>query len=322
MRRILLILTVCVMLGLAGCAGNNLEDVSGSPSATSELPAESVVPPADTEQPATADTGAEDSADTAAEPLVLGDFSLTFGFTDESGSRLIVRYYEDDGGAALIERPEQYTLAIGDYGQTARLSFAGWQDATDENNYEDTAGNFDNLPGYVYSVQDGELLPDSVYGLIAEGTLDDALIPLIPSLNDPYGYEPYPELDEDVVSRLPGEREIRWTEKFASTENGAQIGLVFYEPIGEEMLFSIVYTESESMLSWHCANEGSPWWEGLGEQPGLFTPLFLARLNNGLVLALTWGGPDGENIVFLYEDNGQFINRIDYDYFYRYWSPV
>jgi hypothetical protein len=49
-------------------------------------------------------------------------------------------------------------------------------------------------------------------------------------------------------------------------------------------------------------------------------PLFLARLEKGLTLMLAWGATEGENIVFFYEDNGKFIDRVDYQY-YRYWVP-
>ena len=117
---------------------------------------------------------------------------------------------------------------------------------------------------------------------------------------------------------------VQWAEQLSISEEGGMVALVLYERQGDDMLFSITYQNGSETLFWDSEaeyDEYSTWRVDMGDEPGLFKPLFLMRLDNGLVLALTWGAPEGESIVILYEDSGRFVERYDYVYG-RYWSPL
>jgi len=260
------------------------------------------------------------------------DISIAFGFADQTGSRLIVVDYVQDEGPDYdgpnFEDPAHYTMAIGQYGGLVRISYSSWQDETGGNNYRDAAHNFDNLPGYVFSVADGMLQPDKTYILIAEGPFIESFVALYQPSAQPdgtYGYAPPAMMGrdaEDYIQMIKG-RGVKWAELLAETEGGGQIGLVLFERQGDDMLFSIVYMDGDKVLFWDCPgqyDEYSTWRVDMGDEPGAFTPLFMARLDSGLMLTLTWGAPEGESIVILQEDNGRFVENADYSYS-RYWSP-
>ena len=253
--------------------------------------------------------GAEDG-----EELRLGDYLITFGFADRTGGRLLAR--------ESVADPAQYTLAIGPYGKSLRIGYAGQQDENSEqNSYRHTEGNFDNLPGNVYNAVNGRLVPGQTYALAVGGQLDKALIALTPP-DDRLSQATMDSIAEARIETLKG-RGIQWSELLGTTNDGGQIGLVLFERNNDDMLFSIVYLEGEKTLFWDNPaeyDEYSTWRVDMGDEPGSFEPLFLARLDNGLVLALAWGAPEGESIVVLCEDNGRFIEREDYSYL-RYWVP-
>ena len=329
---------------LAGCGSETKNSTAASEPPTTAIAEKPTgaeptgVPSAATDTAASAPTESLDGANHKNEPSdepsspsggsglglspSLDDFPLAFGFAGMDGDRLLIQCYE---GGETEDDPEQYTLAIGPYGITARISYSGWQDESGENNYRDTAENFDNLPGYVFQAVDSRLLTGETYCLTTTGVLDSALVPLVSPARDPDGFFINPGLDVDVTDRIAAlkSRGVVWASQLALTEEGAGIALVLFEREGDDMLFSIVYIEDDKTVFWDCPavyDEMSTWRVDMGDDPGELAPLFLARLENGLVLVLTWGAPEGEGIVVLYEDGGEFVDRYDYGYS-RYWSP-
>ena len=259
--------------------------------------------------------------------LNLNEFSLAYGFADQTGGRLLLQCYDTGDGPSFDADPNQFTLAIGPYGEPVSISYAGWQDATEQNDYRDSAYNFDNLSGFVFNAVGGRLQPDKTYVLTAEGPFAEALItlnPPAPARDDlTMRYQGMGLKTEDYIYTVKG-RGVEWSELLSVTAEGGQIGLFLFEREGAEMLFSIVYLDGPDTLFWDnpAASDGWDVWRiDMGEEPGRFTPLFLARLDDSLVLALTWGAPEGESVVVLYEENGRLVEKDDYIYS-RYWSPL
>ena len=243
----------------------------------------------------------------------LGDYFITYGFADEPGSRLLVRDIEADTA--------KYTLAIGPYGKSVRIAYAGLQDENSEqNSNRDTMWNFDNMPGYVYNAINGRMVPNETYALAA-GQFDKVLVELIPPDGE-IRETTMGNIAEARIEKLKG-RKIQWSNLLGTTKDDGQVGLVLFKRSGDDMLFSIVYLTDEKTLFWDNPaqyNENSTWRVDMEDEPGSFVPLFLARLDNSLVLILTWGAPEGENIVVLYENNGKFIQSMSNRY-YRYCAP-
>lgn len=315
MKRVLLSLGLCAVFVVAGCGDRRQDEGLGEP-----LP-----PPVSAQEPAESAAPAEgDHPDTEpAQELRHGDFPLAFGFADLSGDRLLVGFDEE---GAHGEQPERYTLAIGPYGETVPVAYSHRQDGAEESSFRHLADNFDRLPGHVYLAGEGGLQPDQTYCLTAVDVPERALIPLLPPRDVPDGAgeaAPGPDLGSEETGRIAAlrSRGIVWGAELASTADRARLGLVLFERLADEMLFSIVYLGSDKTLFWDCPaeyDEYSTWRAGMGDEPGMFTPLLLARQDSGLMLLLTWGAPEGERIVLLYEDDGRFIERSDYSYD-RYW---
>ena len=332
----LLCLICCAGLLLSGCAAELAKrtpeeripppspgaavTVAPSASTASEPPAAETQ---ETAPPAPSDAGLSPS-----DSLSLGDFPMAFGFADETGGRLIITCYDTGDGPSFDADPNQFTLAVGPYGELVGIRYAEWQEETEQNSYRDTSYNFGNLPGFVFNAIDGTLRPNQTYVLTADGPFTDALVtlnPPVPRPDDPYEHFPPVAMNDgtkDFIRYLKG-RGIQWAELLSVTEDGGQIGLILFEREGDDMLFSIVYLGND-VLFWDCPaeyDEGSTWRVDMGDEPGFFEPLFLARLDNGLVLALTWGAPEGESVIFLYQDRLRFLDIDDYGYV-RYWSPL
>ena len=261
--------------------------------------------------------------------LSLDDVPMGFGFADEKGGRLLVSYYKDEDDEYAVG-PEEYTLAIGPYGELVNIKYVGWQEESEESNYREVSDNFDNLAGYVYRTSGGRLRANRTYVVTTEGPFIDSLIKLNPPHPDPD--DPYLNTEalmmglktEDYIATLK-KRKVQWAELLSVTGEGGQIGLTLFKRKGDNMLFSIVYLDGPEALFWDCEaeyDEYSTWRVDMGDEPGDFRPLFLARLGGRLVLLLTWGAPEGEGIVMLCEDEGKFTEREDGYYYSRYWSPM
>ena len=258
----------------------------------------------------------------------LGSFPMAFAFADENGSRLLIHSSADHDPIAGSD-PAQYTLAIGPYGKTTRINYAGRQKESDANNHRHTSSNFDNLPGYVYKARGASLRPSATYCLTKEGGLEGVLISMVPPFPLPKKPDEYypqnPKLDDKTVLRIEAAkgRKVKQTEKLATAFGGAQIGLVLFERLGDDMLFSIVYLEgTRRMLFWDCPavyDEISTWRVDMGDEPGAFQIMFLAQLGDKLAMLLEWGAPEGASILLLHEDNGGF-KKAESTY-YRYWAP-
>ena len=264
------------------------------------------------------------AVDAAVEPLqtdsALGDFPCAFAVADHSGSRLLINYYDDAGFIEEVAEPEQYALAYGAYGECVHIVYDGFQESTDP-----YSSDFDDSAGYVYHALNGRLRPDKYYVLTTESLLPDALIRLYPP--HPDSSDPYHNLTrlrtglqfEDFVFLARGQRKVKWAEQLAITEEGGMIALVVYERAegSSRSDYSIVYQCGPETLFWD--DDGyfdiSPWWPDLSamqmdaeKKPSVYEPLFLARLDNKLVMALNYIPPGVETgeLVILYEDSGRF----------------
>ena len=249
---------------------------------------------------------------------------MAFGFADTRGSRLLhqMHYgYHHRDIADLEVDPTAYTLAVGPYGETLRIACEGWQEESDQNNYRDTGYNFANLPGYVYRVAaGGTMQPDTTYALVGD-RFADALIPLHPPIADTF--RPTLGIHFEIFVTEQKDRAVLWSEHLCTTEEGATLGLFLFEREGDDMLFSIAYLYGDTVLFWDnpaTYNENSTWRVDMGDEPGAFTPLYLARVGGKLVVALTWGAPEGESVIVLQESEGGILERVNSGYS-RYWSP-
>ncbi|MCL1913479.1 MAG: hypothetical protein FWG10_06330 [Eubacteriaceae bacterium] len=239
--------------------------------------------------------------------------AIRFGFADGSGCRLI------SGGELDGEQfPDKYSSAIGPYGVQIDVEYEGWQEENPANSFRDTASNFDNLPGYIYTNSGGKLQADTTHALMSTDMLGSLV-----EMHKPDDYNT--PLAPSVVKQIETakSRKIVSSEELATTEDGVVIGLALFERVGDGMLFSIVLVDGESMLFWDNPaeyNEYSTWRVDMGDEPGRFIPMFALRLDGNLATAFAWGAPEGEGVVVLNESGGVLKELGDY-WYSRYWVP-
>ena len=251
--------------------------------------------------------------------LFLETLNIGFGFTDEDGLRILLSWPEDFEETYIGFDPKEYTLAIGPYGDVLLINYDGLQWETEENNNRYNAANFENLPGHVYRTANKLLSSNRTYVLTIVGPLNDRMLALYPPANRRGNTPP---MEEETIESIEiyKDRKVEWGKILATTRD-ALVGIVLYEQLGDDMLFSIIYIDETKALFWDCPaiyDEVDTWRTGNGSEPGAFGPLFLARFEEGLALLLTWGAKDGESLVLLYEKDDAFVQWEGIDYT-RYW---
>jgi len=275
----------------------------------------------------------------------LASWPIDFGFADEEGRRLILVTYDieevvevvntppppdieegyvdqqeltDEGEVFKPENegfdPDVFSLAIGAYGDINPIRFHTWQNENQRNNGRENYNNFGNLPGYIYAQKDWTLSRNKTYLLTEMGVLVDSMLALFP----PGWSGNTPSMEEETIDSIEKykERGVVWGKVLATTMAGAGlIGVVLYEREGNDMLFSIVYMDDEKTLFWDrpaVYNEEYTWRAGAGDEPGSFSPLALARFDEGMMLIFTWSASQGEIPVVLYELDGVFVQAEEF----------
>jgi len=311
------VLLLLAVLTIAGCSGKNAEETA-PPSSSAPSPSASAAPPS-TPDGTVAPTSSPSEA--APSPEAMGDsgWPRLFAFANEDGTRLLTIQGDPEGETGK-EPAEAYVLAVGEGGQTVRVRYAGHQKRTELDNGRQSAHNFDQSEGDVYEVEGGAAAPDATYALFREGQFDEGALLKLASA------EPA-ELPADVAERIAKSKDRAidrgWT--IATGEDGLRLYAVQFERRGDDMLAAVV-AEWEGKLAFMdypaTYNESSTWRVDDGGEilPVMFSFLFAARGEDGLVLGLKWLGAEGESASILkqkgeaFEDTGIGAGR--------YQSPI
>lgn len=258
--------------------------------------------------------------------VVFSDLVGCFGFADGDGQRIIAEYYPNSPINNGKGDPQSFDIAVGTGEVSAELEFSEYQGETENNTYRDMSYNFDNLSGNIFKKTKGSLIADTSYFVTTNELFQNALIPLIPTLdlsNDSREY--YQPVDAEAIEKiekLKSKRVVK-SKLLALTETGAKICLFVFERLGDDMLASLVYMDGDKII---CKDypavydENSTWRVDAGDEPGLFQVMFLARSDEGLLLAVTWAAPEGESSYILKEDGNTFAET---EFVWgRYWAPM
>ena len=252
-----------------------------------------------------------------------GAMEGVFGFADESGKKLITLESET---IHTLANPEEFNTAIGNNGEVVRIKYVKRQEANSKDTYRQTSHNFNNMAGYIYEAQDGILVTDKSYLLSKDSVIsEDALIKLKSTRNPEAESGYYQKVDAETIGKIETikDRKIIDSSLIAETEDNTKICMVVFERIDNDMLASIVYLKDDKVVFKDYPaeyDEVSTWRVDAGDLPGLFGVQFLANSDEGLLLGLTWAGPEGENIFILKDTNGIFEETgLKAD---RYWAPL
>ncbi|MED4953747.1 hypothetical protein ABEO75_12630 [Paenibacillus macerans] len=247
-----------------------------------------------------------------------------FGFADESGEKLIT--LPDDSGAGL-ENPEQFNAAIGNNGDWVEIEFVRRQEANEQDNNRQTMYNFNNMAGYVYKAKNGKFIQNKSYLLTRDGAIGkDSLMALNSTVDGQSPSGDYLPADAETIAQIEAikKRKVTASSLLSASAENEKIALFVFERKGDDMLASIAYIKGDEVLFKDYPatyNEYGTWRvEDGGDHPGRFEVLFLARSDEGLLLGLSWGAPEGENLVVLKETNGPLQETGLHGG--RYWAPI
>jgi hypothetical protein len=193
------------------------------------------------------------------------------------------------------------------------------QDSNNQDSFRVVAENFDNMGGYVYSVLGGNLIASNSYFLCNSGVIDKNNLLTTTSTTDT-------ALDPETKTQIEGIKGRSVQEGWIIDEysNGAQVLIVIFEPDGNNYLMSIGLKTSDGIkLKDYPAvsDDGQSVWrvdDGGKVLPKLYTIMFAAPTNKGLLLVVKWAGAEGENILLLLEKAGS-LELLPWEVS-RYWS--
>lgn len=252
------------------------------------------------------------------------DFSQqenVFGFADASEKKLITLPNGNDS----LKNPEEFNVAIGNNGEFINIRFIKEQEPNDKDNSRQSITNFDNMKGYIYEAQDGQLAKDKTYMLSKDTTIKkDALVKLVSTKNANSASNYYKSVKTETIKKIEAlkNKKVKDSQLLAETEDEGKICLFVFERDGDDMLASLSYIKGDKVIIKDYPakyNENSTWRIDAGDDPGFFEVMFLAESTDGLLLGLTWGAPEGETAYILKEENGVF-QETDLACS-RYWAP-
>mgnify|MGYP005757187939 FL=1 len=152
--------------------------------------------PAEPASSQTAESSVSSSASqgAASQPEAPADWMAgAFGFTNGAGDAFLVPRMGPE-----LEAPEQLTRAVGENGVVLQLTYAGWQEGTAQDTGRFTADNFDNIPGWRYTVTEGAPGSGKTYYAAPENALEPALLETRPGDGRP--------LEETAAAELEAEK--------------------------------------------------------------------------------------------------------------------
>jgi len=237
----------------------------------------------------------------------------TFAFADSDGSQLM----------ALDSLAQLSTIrgAICSGGVTvpARYDHRATRQAAD--NGRQTAYNFANQQGNVFRVSAGKATPNQTCYLSADSLL-------IANARAAAMRKPA-DCSTDRVSRIAAakHRQVIHCWDIGIAPSGVEIAAAQFADIDSTALASLVVVRDSSLWfqdfpAVRHANDPSTW---RVDDDGVFSPtsfdvLFVATLPDGLVIAITWAGPEGQDAYLLRTDSTPNLRTLSTAY--RYWSPT
>lgn len=299
-KRNLLIAVAILVTMLIGCDNSNMKASTGIQEDAAQETAEGIIQ----------------------EELKLNQIENIFAFGDESGKRLITLGYEN---GVVLSNPEAFNLAIGNNGEIYHIKFVKQQQANSMDTLRQTIYNFDNMAGYIFEAVEGKFALNKTYLLAMDSKLNrNAFIQLISTRDMESKTTSYKQAGLETIKKVEEikNRKVTKSSLISKTVDNTQICLFVFERKEDDMLASIAYINEDKVIFRDYPakyDELSTWRVDAGDEPGLFEVLFLAKSDEGLLLGITWAGPEGENIFVLKEKEGVFEETDLISG--RYWAP-
>jgi hypothetical protein len=237
----------------------------------------------------------------------------TFAFADSDGAQLLA--------LDSLANPSTIRAAICSGGVTVAARYDHHATRQSADNGRQTAYNFANQQGEVFRVSSGKATPNQTCYLSADSLL-------IANARAAAMRKPA-DCSTDRASRIAAakHRQVIHCWDIGVAPSGVEIAAAQFADIDSTALASLVVVRDSSMWfedfpAVRHANDPSTW---RVDDDGVFSPtsfdvLFVAALPDGLVIAITWAGPEGEDSYLLRSDSTPNLRTLSTAY--RYWSPA
>lgn len=236
---------------------------------------------------------------------------LTFGFSNESGDKILV--FEEG------LKTDDFTHTIDNHGSLAPIKFEFLQKGN-ESGVNLVAANFKNCAGQVFSVSDNKKAQNDLSSVIFnDAFLKKHFLISIKTLTQPT------KIDEANKNKIATERKrkIKNAWKIADVVNDSAY-IVIFEPKKDSVLASLVVGNTEFIYRDYPAkyDEGSTWRvDDGGEFPNdAITILAVFRNQAGELEIITeWAGAEGANIEYAKANKNKFETIKETS---RYWGAL
>lgn len=232
--------------------------------------------------------------------------NTSFGFADETGKYIIIVEQEEDVEVDQTSI-QQLNQAMGENSDVLTIRYVKHQSRNDQDNGRQAAHNFNNLEGELFEIVEGTAKPDASYYLINDNEfLSESLIAIHPV--EPQ--DPAAIIKDEIM--ITKNRTIANSWQIAALETGEPIFLVRFERQEDQMLASLVMKQEEKWVFMDYPatyNEGSTWRVDDGGEisPDMFSFLFAAHSDKGIMLGVKWLGAEGENSSILQQTGVRFV---------------
>lgn len=233
--------------------------------------------------------------------ILEGKIFPAYVFANSDGDKLITFIDNKD-----IPELQNVSHVISNNG-VFQVNYLEYQESKASYNYRETMYEFDDMPGHIFSIVDGEVLPNETCLLINENYFPLGTILNINSQNNS-------EMSSELLSSIEDKRN-RNIENGWILANGDswEVGLVQFEREENDMLASIILIKNEEFIFKDYSaqyDEQSTWrLEDYGEiDPIMFKINFVAKDNDGYLLSVSWSSYESESVFLLKEENGQLID--------------
>jgi predicted RND superfamily exporter protein len=231
--------------------------------------------------------------------------SNLFGFTNETG-KLIISIETDE----MKKDIDSVNKAIGENGNILSIKYVKSQLRNDNDNGRQTYGNFDNLEGDIFEVVEGKANIDETYYLVSDKEFNIRSI-----LASQDGDQTEIDDESKIEIERTKNRKIQSSWEIGKINSDIKIYLILFERQNDDMLASIIMktTSKIAYIDYPAKyDEGSTWRaEDCGEiAPWMFSILFAAKAEDGIIIGIKWFAPEGES-TYLLKENGNVLEELD-----------
>ncbi len=188
-----------------------------------------------------------------------------------------------------------------------KINYLGYQESKSTYNHRETMYEFDNMPGHIFSIEDGVVFPNETCLLINKDYFPLESVLEIREQNNV-------EMSYKLLSSIENERKCKVKKGWILARGDSwDVGLVQFEKKENDMLASIILITNNGLIFKDYPaqyDEQSTWrLEDYAEiDPIMFRINFVAQDDEGYLICVSWSSYESEAVFLLKEKDGLLID--------------